>query len=310
MRPAGDRCPDHLLARSRRGPLSLVERRALQAHAAVCGLCRAALALGALHDAIPDSPQPGDDALVARLATQVAARHTGGNYRRGDRRRAWAVAAAVAMLASAGGAAAWVTLRRPPPPARPPADSAGGAPAAQATPSATAPATAPDPIAASPVPAPAPPGAAHRPARTGLAPSAAAASRKASARAPEPSAADLFAAANAARGVRDLRGAVSRYRLLQARYPGTAEAQVSYLSAGDLLAQLAAPAEALAEFDRYLVTRPAGARAPEALFGRARSLQALDRHADETEAWRDLLRRFPGSIYEAAARRRLDELAR
>ena len=68
MRPAGNRCPDHLLARSRRGPLSLVERRALQAHAAVCELCRAALALGALHDAIPDSPRPGDDALVARLA--------------------------------------------------------------------------------------------------------------------------------------------------------------------------------------------------------------------------------------------------
>jgi TolA-binding protein len=244
----------------------------------------------------------------------VAARHAGGNYRRGDRRHAWAVAAAVAMLASAGGAAAWVTLRRPPPlpppPARSTTVSGGGAPAAQATSAAPASATAPDPIAASLAAAPAPPGAAHRPARAGLAPSAAAGSRKAGRLAPEPSAADLFAAANAARGVRDLRGAVTRYRLLQARYPGSTEAQVSYVSAGDLLAQLAAPAEALAQFDRYLATRPAGALAPEALFGRARSLQAQDRRADETEAWRDLLRRFPGSIYEVAARRRLDELAR
>ncbi|HET6146287.1 MAG TPA: hypothetical protein VFH68_02055 [Polyangia bacterium] len=309
MRTAGDRCPDHLLARSRRGPLSLVERRALQAHAAVCGLCRAALALGALHDAIPDSPQPGDDALVERLASQVASRHTGGHYRRGDRRRAWAVAAAVALLASAGGAAAWVTLRRPPPPARPTTNSAGGAPTAPARSPAPGPGTAPDPVAPAPAAAP-PPVAAHRPARAAVAPSAAAASRRAGALVPEPNAADLFAAANAARGARDLRGAVTRYRLLQARYPGSAEARVSYVSAGDLLAQLAAPAEALAQFDRYLAPRPAGALAPEALFGRARSLQALDRRADENEAWRELLRRFPGSIYEVAARRRLDELAR
>ena len=68
MRGAAERCPDDLLARSRRGPLSPVERRALDAHLGVCDLCRAAVALGALHDDLPDLPSDDDAAVVARLA--------------------------------------------------------------------------------------------------------------------------------------------------------------------------------------------------------------------------------------------------
>jgi len=324
VRAEGERCPDNLLARSRRGQLSQVELRALQAHAAICGLCRAALALGALHDAIPDSPEPGDQALVARLASQVAARHTGANPRRGDRPRVWAAAAALALLASAGGAAAWVALRgSPPSPAAPTSDSArradGKTPGrqdARANPRTTS--SHPDPdhrspgdlaSGAFPPPAPARRRATVLPA-TDRAPVPVLAQRKPDPPALAPGAADLFAAANAARAVRDLREAVSRYRLLQARYPQSPEAQISYLSAGDLLAQLVQPAAALDQFDRYLAARPAGSLAPEALFGRAHALQALDRRAAETATWRDLLRRYPGSIYEAAGRRRLDELAR
>ena len=47
MRSAAHPCRDDLLARSRREPLSAVERRALDAHLGVCELCRAARAFAA-----------------------------------------------------------------------------------------------------------------------------------------------------------------------------------------------------------------------------------------------------------------------
>ena len=123
-------------------------------------------------------------------------------------------------------------------------------------------------------------------------------------------AAELFAAANAARRARDLRGAIDRYLALEQRFPDSEEALVSRVAAGDLLSRLGEREAALQAFDRYLVRRPEGALAPEALFGRARLLETLGRRADEVHAWRRLLHVFPGSIYEIAARRRLDELLR
>ena len=48
----------------------------------------------------------------------------------------------------------------------------------------------------------------------------------------EPGAAELFAAANAARRARDLRGAIDRYLALERRFPDTEEALVSLVSAG------------------------------------------------------------------------------
>ena len=126
----------------------------------------------------------------------------------------------------------------------------------------------------------------------------------------QPTAAELFAAANAARRARDLRGAIDRYLRLEQRFPDSEEALVARVSAGDLLSRVGEREAALQAFDRYLARRPDGALAPEALFGRARLLEALARRADEIDTWRRLLRAFPGSIYEAAARRRLDELRR
>jgi tetratricopeptide (TPR) repeat protein len=125
-----------------------------------------------------------------------------------------------------------------------------------------------------------------------------------------PTAADLFAAANAARRGRDLRGAVDRYLALERRFPDSEEALVALVSAGDILSRLGEPDAALRAFDRYLVRRPEGSLAPEALFGRAGALRKLGREADEAAAWRRLLRAFPGSLYEAAGRHRLDELSR
>ncbi len=74
MRSASHPCRDDLLARSRRGALSAVERRALDAHLGVCELCQAARAFAALYDGVPDRPGAEDDALVARLADRIADR--------------------------------------------------------------------------------------------------------------------------------------------------------------------------------------------------------------------------------------------
>jgi outer membrane protein assembly factor BamD (BamD/ComL family) len=127
---------------------------------------------------------------------------------------------------------------------------------------------------------------------------------------PTDEAGQLFAAANAARGAGDLRVAARRYELLERRHPASPEAAVSLVSAGDVLLRLGETAAALEHFDRYLGSNGRGALALEALFGRARALRDLERRPDELETWRELLRRFPGSLYEATARRRLDELAR
>ena len=69
-----NRCREDLYARSRRAPLSAVEQRALDAHLAVCDLCRAASALAAVYDGIPDHASAVDDLLVARLAERVSGR--------------------------------------------------------------------------------------------------------------------------------------------------------------------------------------------------------------------------------------------
>jgi outer membrane protein assembly factor BamD (BamD/ComL family) len=123
-------------------------------------------------------------------------------------------------------------------------------------------------------------------------------------------AADLFARANSMRRSRDFREAIRQYQTLQRLFPESSEARVSLVSTGDLLSREGEVAGALAAFDRYLGGGDAGPLAPEALVGRARCLERLSRRVDELGAWRELLRRFPGSIYEGLALRRVDELSR
>ena len=310
MRPASHPCRDDLLARSRRGPLSAVERRALDAHLGVCELCQAARAFAALYDGVPDRPGAEDDALVARLADRIADRGAAGGRRR--RTVAIAVAAAAALLVAAGGAAAWVAVRGPSSPpaasappgemspgeARPSNARPGEARSDEARPDEAPPSAAPPPHDATPATAVAP--AVRRRARA----------EHVQPLDTEPTAAELFAAANAARRARDLRGAIDRYLALERRFPDTEEALVSLVSAADLLARLGESDGALRAFDRYLARRQDGPLASEALFGRARALRQLGRRGDEIDAWRRLLRAFPGSIYESAGRQRLDELSR
>jgi tetratricopeptide (TPR) repeat protein len=125
-----------------------------------------------------------------------------------------------------------------------------------------------------------------------------------------PTAAELFAEANTARRALDLRRATDLDLALDRRFPESPEAPVALVSAGDILSRLGEPAAALQVFDRYLDRRPDGALAPEALFGRARTLRQMARRQDEIDAWRRLLRAFPGSVYESAGRQRLGELLR
>lgn len=309
-----NRCRDDLFARSRRAPLSAVEQRALDAHLAVCDVCRAAGAFAAVYDAIPDHASATDDLLIARLAERVASRAAALRPRR--RARILAIAAGLALLVAAGGAAAWVSVRGFP--SRSLETRATARPESGRLRTATELALASRPVdevtdretpsgrvSNEKKPAPSDKGMTRhggvgeraKSPRTSLATAA-------------PTAAELFAEANAARRALDLRKATNLYLALDRRFPESPEAPVALVSAGDLLSRLGEPATALYAFERYLDRRPDGALAPEALFGRARTFRQLGRRQDEIDGWRRLLRAFPGSIYESAGRQRLGELLR
>ncbi len=296
------RCREDLFARSRRAPLSAVEQRALDAHLAACDLCRAAGAFAAVYDAIPDQASPDDDLLIARLAERVAGRDAAVRPRR--RARVLASAAGLALLIAAGGAAAWVSVRGLPSRSIDTGVAARSETRKLRAAAAVAPVTKSVDEATDRDEQPAPKekaairhggGERHRTPRTPLA-------------AADPTAAELFAEANAARRALDLRRATDLYIALDRRFPESAEAPVALVSAGDLLSRLGEPAAALRVFDRYLDQHPDGALAPEALFGRARTFRQLSHREDEIDAWRRLLRAFPGSVYESAGRQRLGEL--
>ncbi len=115
----------------------------------------------------------------------------------------------------------------------------------------------------------------------------------------------LFVAAGQARRAGDFVAAARIYRELQARYPGSPEATLSFLSLGDLSLSQGRPSQALVQFDAYLASGDT-MMAEEALVGRARVLARLGRTEDERAAWRALLSRFPQSDYRWRAQQRLD----
>lgn len=294
------RCPDDLVVRGQREPLTDLERQVLAAHLAQCAECRGAAALAALFDAVPDV-HASDDALIARVADRAA---------RAPRRIArwprWQVAAAIAMLLTCGGAtAAWMTYRQSPRQEAP-------LPAPRPEPSAKAPRRSPH-IAPLVSPSDQPPAANDRaeapsqPQRRPR-PQPVATAVPATPPPPSPTAAEMFAEANALRRKGDTRQAVALYQSLRHRFPGSSQALLSAISVGDLL--LADdPAGAVAAYSAYLRDSPNGSLTEEALFGRARGLRTLGRVTDERQAWQELSRRFPRSPYQPTASRRLRELA-
>jgi len=124
------------------------------------------------------------------------------------------------------------------------------------------------------------------------------------------SAALLFAHANAARRSGSLPEALRLYRRLLSEFPSSREAQTSSVTMARLLLDTqGSAAEALTLFDRYTRAAPSGNLAEEAQLGRAESLARLGRSAEEAEAWRALLDRFPVSAHRARAEARLAEIS-
>jgi len=282
-------CPDDLLLAARSGNLSLQDEAKLSLHLQRCDRCRAALGVGRAFDTVLGA-QAGDDAIASRIAAHVTGRP----------QRRWlgyALGGAFLLTGSlAAGAAGTGVLQRwlvdlPAPPAEPPSV----APPVETRP---APGSAVVPSAAVPMPEVAPPASATAP-EPAPSPKRSAVSSDALPK----SAASLFAEANALRGRGESAEARKLYVELQKRYPSATEAKVSLVS----LARLelgAQPAQALRHFDAYLASGHT-TLAEEALFGRASALGQLGRAAQERAAWRQLLDRYPSSVYAERAKARL-----
>jgi TolA-binding protein len=246
--------------------------------------------------------KPGDDALIAEALARVVSRGrvakpVGSRWRL----RLFVLAATLTLAGSAVGWWQHARATRPAPPAlapisqkpstgRPPrvtSAAAASASTAREMPALPPPTSASAAtIASTRLPAPSAPSDA--PART------------------FDSAEAVFREANAARRAGDSSRARALYLRLQHDFPASDEALLAHVSLGNLLLTMGRAAEAERQFASYLGGRPALAQ--EALVGRAQSLAALGRSADERRVWESLIREYPNSVYAARARQRLAEL--
>jgi len=331
-------CPEDLLVDERRGTLTAGQRRELAEHRVGCGLCRMATAIGRAIDPLREV-DADDAALGARLVDRVlaprvvpalAAETTASRGRapvgdpprsarrlrlrsRRARRRSLAVAAVLLLTAGVSAAAA---LWRVSPWRAPSVSQSDGAPppfVRRAGPRSTL--KVPESTVADPPVAPVPPAvvtaagpdATSRPQGPPSTARRWPASTAAGAPTAAVSAADLFAAANRARSRRQPDEAIRLYHKLQRTMPASAEAALSFVSAGNVQLGRGAAEAALAAFDAYL----AGGDAlldEEAMVGRARALAQLGRAGEERTAWQALLARYPRSSYRWRAEQRIAEL--
>jgi len=285
MRP--DEHPEELIDRAQRGGLDADEQAMLQQHLALCSVCALQLTLASRFER-ELGPHPRD-ALSSERAVEGAMRLLQGAPRNlGVRRSArWARWAAAALLVFGVTAAAAVIKRRiaPPPAMQAPAPVvASPAPIAPTRPLQPPPLA---PEALPPEPTPKAP-AAHGAARSAITAEA------------------LFERAETLRRQGHAGAAVATYRRLQAAFPGTAEARLSFALAGSLLLERGRAADALAQFDQHLGA--GGDVGEEALAGRAAALEQLHRTPEAIAAWKILLARYPRSVYAGRARARLEQL--
>lgn len=311
--------PDDLLDREARALLTSEEQERLDAHLAVCAVCRFEREVRADFRAefAALAEQRGDGAPV--LPRAPALRASSGLRTRRARIRVLG-ALAVALLVAGGAAAELGGTRIVSYIARLGAKTPPIAPTPSATPAAKrtrlVPRTRPEATQAAPLLiAPPEPASAAASTEPNTAPSAAPGPperphTEAVARAPvspPASASSLFDDARVARERGDYPGAVEYYERLLSLYPSSPQALTTHAVLGRLLLDRGAPAPALAHFDAYLASG-ATTLGEEAMLGRALALGRLGRASEETAAWQALLRAYPSSLHAPRARERLDAL--
>lgn len=288
-----DEHPEELLDRARRGGLAPEEHASLQRHVEGCSVCALQLSLAPRFER-ELAAQPRDP-LLSERAVEGAIQRMQRSPRVGGTRplARWSRWAAVALLVFGVTAVAAVIRRTiaprpevqtPIPSVKPPAA------VAPIRPVESPPAEAPVMPASSPPKVPASAHAAAHPTTTAEA---------------------LFEHAEALRREGRAAAAIAIYRRLQATFPETAEAQLSFALAGQLLLRQGRPGDALAQFDRHLSWGREvgeGEVGEEALAGRATALEQLHRTSEAIAAWKTLLARYPRSVYAERARARLGQL--
>lgn len=286
--------PEELIDRARRGALGPEEQAKLEQHLAICAACMEHLDLGPRFERELAS-QPRDELLVAHALDAAMPRmQRPSRVSRGrSGSRLLRFAAAAVLLASGLSVAGVLVVRRlsPPTAVDSPAKDPPARPRVEGPVAHPEPAT-PPPPAGSPeltheatVPAPQTHPAAVRPTVT---------------------AATVFERAGKLRREGHADAAIAAYRRLQEMFPEARETRLSFALAGALLLERGRPGDALAQLDRH--PRTGGDVDEETLVGRATALEQLHRTREATAAWQSLLARYPGSIYAARARARLEQL--
>lgn len=287
-------CPDDLLIAARRGALNAQDEARLSYHLARCERCQAALDVGRDFDGVLGA-RAGDDAIAMRIAAHVTQRPK----RRG---LAYALAGGLLLFGSvavaAVGSRVWQQVFRnqavhvvPNVSVQSDSETTARAPRSQAPASV-------EPAASASVPQLTPELPSARTTSAGPVP------RSTGPANDNVTAASLFTDANSLRSKGDSFGARKLYQQLQTRFGNSTEAKVSLVSLGRIELG-SAPARALRHFDAYLAQSQHTTLAEEALFGRANALQRLGRAEQERATWRQLVERFPASVYAERARARL-----
>jgi TolA-binding protein len=300
-RPPSAHYVEDLSVLSRRGTLSGVDRRAFAEAIDASPSLATAHQLGLDFDQIA-TVEPGDDALIAEVASRSVSR---AHPRALGRWQARALLL-VAVLGITGTATAWWRARRAPARASAatlvvPASSRASAPPRPRPTMDRAPAgEAPSAVTLRPL--------ARPPSVLGSArPKAPESSLDAPSVRAFDSAEGLFREAHAARRAGALANARALYLRLERDFPASDEAHVAHVSLGNLLLSMGRAQEAEQQFASY--AGGGSALAQEALVGRAQSLAALGRSAEERGAWERLLHDYPSSVYAVRAQSRLSELA-
>jgi TolA-binding protein len=311
-KPTPELDPLDLVVRARGAPLGASEREALARELARSATARLSYEVGVTLDRTA-RVRPGDGALIERaLEGALAGAHPA--PRRRAPRVAALLAATLALTSAAAATRQILVWRSRTHSAEPTYAVAGGRSAPSlldARSSPRTPAVRDEPAASAVTPSAVAPGAVTAKTVTPGAVGGRAVPVPTTGTKSEPvpvaTAASLFHDAGAARRLGDFPRAQAIYLELVARFPESSEAQVARVSLGKLLLGAGNAREADAAFNAYLRSGATALR-EEALVGRADALMALGRNAEERSVRRELVSRYPTSVYSKRARERLAEL--